>query len=256
MLKILFIGDIIGQVGCDFLRAKLPALKREKGIDIVIVNGENSAVGNGITPHSAEFLLDSGVDVITTGNHVFKRREIYDYLDEHNQVIRPANYPEGCNGNGYYIYDGGSFNLCVINLLGCVFMENLKSPFERIDEILSTVKADAYIVDIHAEATGEKKALGFYLDGKVTAVIGTHTHVQTADEQILPKGTGYITDAGMTGPILSVLGVKPENIIERYKTCMPTRFEVPETECQLNGVILEIDLKTGKCNKIDRISMI
>ena len=256
LLKILFIGDVISQPGCRFVREKLPAFKREHGVDVVIANGENSAVGNGILPSSANYLLDSGVDVITTGNHVFKRREIYSYLDETPQVIRPANFPDCCNGKGYYLYDGGSYQLCVINLMGTVFMEGLNNPFYEIDRILSQVEADCYFVDFHAEATGEKKALGYYLDGRVSCLVGTHTHVQTADEQILPKGTGYITDAGMTGPIYSVLGVNPQNVIDRYKTQMPTRFEVHDLPCQLNGILAHIDKKTGACNKIERVKII
>ena len=256
MLKIFFIGDVISKPGCQFVREKLPAIKREHQIDVVIANGENSAEGNGINPNSANNLLDSGVDVITTCNHVFKRREIYTYLDETPQVIRPANFPDCCNGKGYYLYDGGSYQLCVINLMGTVFMEGLNNPFYEIDRILSQVKADYYFVDFHAEATGEKKALGYYLDGKVSCLVGTHTHIQTADEQILPKGTGYITDAGMTGPVYSVLGVNPQNVIDRYRTQMPTRFEVHDLPCQLDGILAYIDKKTGKCNKIERVKII
>lgn len=253
MIRVLFIGDIIGQPGCRFLRQVLPRLKQEEHVDVCIANGENSAVGNGILPRSAEDLFDSGVDVITTGNHVFRRREIYPYLDEHPQLIRPANYPDCCNGNGYYVYDGGRFRLCVINLMGTVFLDNLAHPFYTMDRILQEVKADLYFVDFHAEATGEKKALAYYLDGRISALVGTHTHVQTADERILPNGTGYLTDAGMTGPVESVLGVNPQNIITRYLTCMPTRFEVPDGACQLNGVVLDLDEKLGKCTKIKRI---
>lgn len=256
MLKLLFIGDVVSQPGCSFLRERLPQWKREQQIDIVIANGENSAVGNGILPSSANFLLDSGVDVITTGNHVFKRREIYPYLDETPQVIRPANFPSCCHGSGYYLYDGGSYQLCVINLMGNVFMDALlENPFYAIDRILKEVRADYYFVDFHAEATGEKKALAYYLDGRISCLVGTHTHVQTADEQILPNGTGYITDAGMTGPIESVLGVSPQNVIDRYRTQMPTRFEVKDTPCQLEGVQVCIDKKTGKCVQISRVQI-
>lgn len=255
MIKVFFIGDVVAQPGCHFLREKLPALKREKQIDIVIANGENSATGNGILPSSANFLLDSGVDIITTGNHVFKRREIYPYLDETPQVIRPANFPSSCNGNGYYVYDGGSYSLCVINIMGTMYMEALENPFYKIDEILNKVQASCYFVDFHAEATGEKKAFGYYLDGRVACVVGTHTHIQTADEQILPGGTGYITDAGMTGPIQSVLGIRPQNIIERFRTHMPVRFEVENIPCQMNGILLEIDQKSGKCHKIERVNL-
>ncbi len=254
-MKILMIGDVVSQIGCDFLRERLPQFKRQNSIDVVIANGENSAVGNGILPASATFLLDSGVDIITTGNHVYKRREIYSYLDETPQVIRPANFPDCCNGNGYYLYDGGSYQLLVINLIGVSFMEPVNNPFVVIDDILAEVKAKYVLVDFHAEATGEKKAMGYYLDGKVSAVVGTHTHIQTADEQVLPNGTGYITDLGMTGPIDSVLGVCPENIITRFKTHMPTRFEVAEGKCQLDGVMLTLDEKTGLCKSITRINL-
>ncbi len=251
-MRVFVIGDVISQQGCDFLREKLPAFKREQQIDAVVANGENSAVGNGILPHSANFLFDSGVDVITTGNHVFKRREIQEYLEEHPNLIRPANYPEGCYGNGYYLLDGGNWRLCVINVQGQVFMDALDCPFRTCDRILSEVKADFYLVDFHAEATGEKMALAYYLDGRVSAVVGTHTHVQTADEQILPNGTGYISDLGMTGPIHSILGINPENIIRKMTTHLPTRFTVPDTDCKLEGVVLEFSKQSGKCNKIRR----
>lgn len=255
MLKILFIGDVVGQPGCEFLRRHLPSVKRLTGADIVIVNGENSAVGNGILPSSANFLLDSGADIVTTGNHVFKRREIYDYLEETPQVIRPANFPASAPGKGYYLYDGGSYTLCVINMMGITYMEPLNNPFYEIDRILAEVEATYYFVDFHAEATGEKKAFGCYLDGRVSCVVGTHTHVQTADEQILPNGTGFISDAGMTGPAYSALGVNPQNVIDRYLSAMPTRFEVQDIDCQMNGVVVEIGKKTGKCNKIERINI-
>lgn len=253
MINILFVGDVIGQPGCNYLRKVLPGLKSKYAVDVAIVNGENSAVGNGILPSSAEHIFASGADVITTGNHAFRRREIYQYFDETQGIIRPVNFPECCNGRGYYIYDAGRYRLCVINLMGTVFMENLENPFYCIDKVLNSVDADFYFVDFHAEATGEKKAMGYYLDGRVSAVIGTHTHIQTADEQILPEGTGYLTDVGMTGPVNSVLGVDAKNIIQRYLTSMPTRFEVPNTNCSINAVLLEIDESNGKCTKIKRI---
>ena len=189
-MRVMMIGDVVSQPGCDFLRKTLPAFKREQKVDAVICNGENSAVGNGILPHSADFLFDSGVDVITGGNHSLRRREIQDYLDEHPNLLRPANYPAGCYGNGWYKLDLGSASLLVINVLGQVYLDPLGSPFACCDRILQEVSADFTVVDFHAEATGEKMALGYYLDGRVSAVVGTHTHVQTADETILPGGRG------------------------------------------------------------------
>lgn len=255
MLKVLFIGDVVGEPGCNLIRQMLPGFKRKCQVDVVIANGENSALGNGILPFSADFLLDSGVDVITTGNHVFKRRQIYSYLDHTPQVIRPANFPQVCNGNGYYVYEKAGLRFCIINLLGMAFMEPTQNPFYIIDDILQHVRADCYFVDFHAESTGEKKALAYYLDGRVAFVVGTHTHVQTADEQILSKGTGFITDAGMTGPIDSVLGVDPLQVIERYRTGMPVRFEVPDIACKLDGVLIDIDRASGMCHAVRRIHL-
>lgn len=256
-MKLLMIGDVVSQPGCEMVRRFLPRMKRELGADVVVVNGENSAVGNGILPSSAESLLDSGADVITTGNHAFKRREIYEYFNTHEQVIRPANYKNGVPGRGVYRYDGGSYSLLVINLQGTSFMEPLENPFDAVDRILKEEEPATFtVVDFHAEATGEKKAFGFWLDGRVSAVFGTHTHVQTADEQILPNGTGFITDVGMTGPGLSALGVKPECVIERLRTSLPTRFEVDQDDpaCIMNGVLVELEKKSGRCIKIRRIS--
>lgn len=256
-MKLLMIGDVVSQPGCEMIRRFLPRLKRELGADVVIVNGENSAVGNGILPSSAELLLNSGADVITTGNHAFKRREIYDYFNTHEYVIRPANYKDSAPGSGVYRYDGGSYSLLVINMQGTSFMEPLENPFDAIDRILQREeKATFTVVDFHAEATGEKKAFGFWLDGRVSAVFCTHTHVQTADEQILPNGTGYITDVGMTGPSISALGVKPECVIERLRTSLPTRFEVDQDDpaCRMDGVLVELEKKSGKCVKIRRFS--
>lgn len=253
-MKVMMIGDVIAQTGCDFLRERLPALKKLYGVDVVIANGENSAVGNGILPHSANFLLDSGVDVVTTGNHVYKRREIYAYLEETPQVIRPANYPADSPGSGCYLYDGGFFTMLVVSLMGVSFLEPLENPFDTIERILRENPAKYTIIDFHAEATGEKRAFGFYLDGRVSVVAGTHTHVQTADEQVLPKGTGYITDLGMTGPVQSVLGINPECIITRLRTHMPTRYEVPESEpCSIEGAIFTLDERTGLCMEVERI---
>ena len=257
MMRVLMIGDVVSQPGCEFLRKVLPGFKKQEMVDAVVCHGENSAVGNGILPRSAEFLFDSGVDVITGGNHSLRRWEIQDYLEEHPNLLRPANYPRECFGNGYYKLDMGSCTILVISLLGQVYLEPMSSPFSCADAILEKEKADFVLVDFHAEATGEKMALGYYLDGRVSAVVGTHTHVQTADETILPGGTGYISDLGMTGPIRSILGVKPECVLRRMTTCLPTRFEVEaDTPCKLEGVLLDLDKKTGKCAKIKRVRLL
>lgn len=249
-MKILTIGDVVSSQGCEYLRQELPKLKRELKIDAVIVNGENSAVGNGITPKSADFLLDCGADVITLGNHSLRRREIYDYLDDTNKpIIRPANYHKSAPGRGYFIIDKGSFQIAVINLQGIIYLEPVENPFSVIGAIIDEIKelgVKIIFVDFHAEATSEKRAMGFYLDGKISALFGTHTHVQTSDNQILPLGTGYVTDIGMTGTYYSVLGVDPECIIKKLKTALPVKFENNDGPCVLEGCLFEIDIDTGK----------
>ena len=255
-MRILMIGDVVGAPGCAFLRNRLPTLKKYKGVDLCIANGENSAPGNGILPTSAQHMFDSGVDFITTGNHVYNRREIYPFLDECADIVRPANYFGGNPGRGWGVADMGRIQVAVLNLSGNAFladsMENVFLCAERLLPELSRYKI--IVVDLHAESTGEKRAVGFFLDGKVSVVAGTHTHVQTADEQILPNGTGYITDLGMTGPKQSVLGVKSEIIIGKMRTGMPARFDVPDTkECILNGCIFDVDDRTGKTTGVERI---
>ncbi len=252
-MNILFIGDVVGQKSCSNLRDKLPKLKKEYNAKIVIVNGENSADGNGITPVTARYLLDSGVDVITTGNHCFRRKEMDAFYEESDIVLRPANYPDTVVGKGYTVLDFGSYSVAVINLLGTVYMQNLENPFFCIDRILDEIKAKTIIVDFHAEATSEKRAMGHYLAGRVSAVLGTHTHVQTADEEILGNHTGYITDVGMTGVIDSVLGIKKEIIINNMITGYPQRYEYAQGEQFVCGVVLEIDEKSGICSSIKRI---
>lgn len=255
-MNILAIGDVVGKAGCDFLREHLQALKKINQIDFVIANGENSAEGNGITPASAEHLFTSGVDVITTGNHVFRRREVFNYLEENSRIIRPANYPEGAPGNGVCVVDTGKISICVVNLIGTVFIDNFDNPFKAIDHILAGIDGNPIIiVDFHAEATSEKRALAFYLDGRVSAIFGTHTHVQTADEEIFPGGTGYLTDVGMTGPSRSVLGVDSKNVIKRFLTKMPVRFSNAEGPCLLSGVIFDIDYKTRRTNFMKRLQI-
>ncbi|MGN1203028.1 MAG: TIGR00282 family metallophosphoesterase [Eubacterium sp.] len=248
-MKILAIGDIVSKQGCEYLRQELPGLKKELGADIVIVNGENSAVGNGILPQSATHILDSGADVITLGNHCLKRKEIYDYLEEGNPIVRPANYHCSAPGRGYMIIDKGFCRAAIINLQGSVYMEPVENPFSVIDKIIDEITQQdikIILVDFHAEATSEKKAMGFYLDGRISALFGTHTHIQTSDNQILPNGTGYITDLGMTGPYYSVLGVEPECVIEKLKTSLPVRFTIPDGPCVLEGCLFEIDNSSGK----------
>lgn len=257
-MRILCIGDVVGKIGCEYLRSRLPSLKKIEGIDLTICNGENSSDGNGITPSSGEYLFQSGVDVITLGNHSFRRKEAYDYLDSSPFVIRPANFPGGTTpGAGFCTVDMGRSQASVVNLMGAVYMESgLESPFDRIDKILKEIDSKIIIVDFHGEATSEKLAMAHYLDGRVSAIFGTHTHVQTSDERIFPKGTGYITDVGMTGPINSVLGVKPTLVIEKFKTRMPVRFDLEKGDCKLECVIFDIDEKSGKTTFCKRLRII
>lgn len=254
-MNILVLGDVVSDSGCEFLLSRLPSLKKLKGIDLCIANGENSAAGNGILPLSANRLFDSGVDVITTGNHVYRRREAYTFLDECDRVIRPANYSYSNPGKGYCIVDMGRCRVCVINLAGNYGLDGADNAFDCVDELLKEEckNEKIIIVDFHAEATSEKRAMGFFLDGRVSAVFGTHTHVQTADEQILPEGTGYITDVGMCGVIDSVLGVKKEIIVKKMRDNLPVRFDAASGECMINGCVFEIDEKTGKCLNVERL---
>jgi len=255
-MNVLCIGDVIGTVGCDFLRHHLPSLKRLKNVDMVIVNGENSADSNGITPHSLDALLAAGADMVTTGNHCFKRRESYDMYESNLPVIRPANFPAGVPGRGVDYIDKGRLRLRVINLMGNVGMHSsLDCPFATMDRLLAEDNCPLTIVDFHAEATGEKRALAEYISGRVSAIFGTHTHVQTADEQILPNGTGFISDVGMTGPINSCLGVRPEAAIAFMRTHMPTRLDYADGPCMMNGVIFELDERTGKTLSVQRVDI-
>lgn len=256
MINILCVGDVVGGIGSAFLREKLPALKKLKRIGLTIVNGENAADGNGVTPASVQNLLDSGADVVTTGNHSFRRRESYELYDSCGPLLRPANYPAAAPGKGLYIADLGRVRVAVLNIMGTVYMESLRSPFETLDQLLGAPDLPRLrIVDFHAEATGEKRAMGFYADGRVTGFFGTHTHVPTADPCLLPKGTGYITDVGMTGPVDSVLGVKPEIIINRYLTKMPARFDLAKGPCRMDCVIFTADESTGLCAGVEQLSI-
>lgn len=254
-MKIMLIGDIVSSQGCEYLRQTLPNLKKEFGADIVIANGENSAVGNGITPKSANHIFSSGVDVITLGNHSLKRPEICDYLDENEFIIRPYNYHPSAPGKGIVMLDKGYTQIAVINMQGAVYLDNIANPFDEMDKAINEAEelgARIIVVDFHAEASSEKKAMGFYTDGRISALVGTHTHVQTSDEQILPNGTAYITDLGMTGPYYSVLGVAPDRAIQKMKTNLPVRFANEDGPCTIEGVVVEIENKTGKALKIER----
>lgn len=255
-MNVLVLGDVVNSEGCNFLKNKLPAFKRLKGIDFCIANGENSADGNGITPQSAQMLFSSGVDFITTGNHVYRRKEVYEMLDENEFIIRPCNYSSNNPGNGSRVVDCGFYSIGIINVMGTMYMENLENPFNAVDREIEKIKNKTSIifVDIHAEATSEKRAMGFYLDGRVSALFGTHTHVLTADNYVLPKGTGYITDVGMCGVKESVLGVDKDIVIEKFRFNMPQRFDKAQGASMVNGCIFTIDTKNGKCTATETVS--
>lgn len=242
-MNILFIGDIVGRPGRNYLEKNLHRIIKENNIDFTIANGENSAGGVGITKSTYDELIGMGVDMITLGNHSWSKKEIFDFIEESDKLVRPANYPMGTPGKGYRIAEKSGKRIAVINLCGRVFMECLECPFRTADEILEEMKdkADIIIVDFHAEATSEKLAMGWYLDGRVEAVLGTHTHVQTSDERVLPGGTAYITDVGMTGPRDSVLGVDKDIVIRKFISGMPARFEVASGEAVLGAVIITLD---------------
>jgi len=258
-VKVLFIGDIFGEPGRRALARAVPRLVAQRQIDIVIGNGENAAGGFGITPELAEELFDLGLAVITTGNHAWDKKEILDYYPREPRLLRPANYPSGVPGNGSVVVESaGGEQLGVLQLMGRAYMPTLDCPFQVAKKELAALKKRtvAVIVDMHAEATSEKMAMGHYLDGEVVAVVGTHTHVQTADDQILPKGTAYLTDIGMTGPLHSVIGVKKELAIEKFLTGMPRRFEVASGPSVFCAVLLELDARLGKALSIERIRII
>ncbi len=242
-MNILFIGDVVGRPGRNYLNKNLRRLIEENSIDFTIVNGENSAGGVGITKSTYDELLGSGADMITMGNHSWAKKEIFDFIEEADRLVRPANYPNGTPGKGFRIAEKAGKRIAVLNLCGRVFMDCIECPFRTADELLNQLKgeADITIVDFHAEATSEKLALGWYLDGRVSAVLGTHTHVQTSDERVLPKGTAYITDTGMTGPRDSILGVEKDIVIKKFTSGMPARFEVATGEAVLGAVKIMLD---------------
>jgi metallophosphoesterase (TIGR00282 family) len=257
-MKILFIGDIIGKPGRETLRKGLRRLVDHHGADLVIGNAENAAAGFGVTKDIGDALLDYGVDVMTSGNHIWAKKEVLEYMPKQPRLLRPANYPAGVPGRGSYLAqtrDGRAVG--VINIMGRVFMQNLDDPFTVVLKEIEALRArtKVIIVDFHAEATSEKVAMGWHLDGKVTLVVGTHTHVQTADERILPNGTAYLTDAGMTGPHDSIIGMEREPSLARFLNGMPSRYEPATGNPRLNGVLIEADEQSGRASGITRISL-
>lgn len=259
-MRILFIGDIFGRPGRTMVKQHLPDVVDQQKIDLIIANGENAAGGFGITPQIAEELFEQGISVITTGNHVWDKREIMDYMQQATnghparRLIRPANYPEGTPGHGYYQGKTRSgVPYAVINLQGRVFLPSNDDPFRVADHLLEQITAKVILVDVHAEATSEKVAMGWYLDGRVTAVLGTHTHIPTADTRVLPKGTAFQTDVGMTGPYDSIIGVQKELVIQRFLTNMPARWEPAIGDPRFCGVVIECDETSGKASSIERV---
>ncbi len=258
-MKVLCIGDIMGEPGRRAVARAVPRLIAQHHIDAVVANGENLAGGFGITPELAEELFETGISVITTGNHAWDKKEAVDYFSREPRLLRPANYPAGVPGNGSVVIEtAGGEKLAVLQLMGRVYMPTIDCPFQTAKRELSRLKREtsSIVVDMHAEATSEKMAMGHFLDGEVIAVVGTHTHVQTADEQLLPKGTAYITDIGMTGPLHSVIGVKKELAIEKFLTAMPRRFEVASGPSVFCAVLLELDPRLGKAISFERIRLI
>ena len=254
-MKILAVGDIVGESGVKKLKEQLPKIKKEKNIDFVITNGENSASGMGITEKNFNNIIEAGTNVITMGNHTWGKKEIFKFIDN-PKLLRPANYPKGVPGTGLGIYECNGKKIAVMNLMGRVDINILtENPFIMASDMVKEIqnKVDIIIMDFHAEATAEKIAMARYLDGKITILFGTHTHVQTADEQILPNGTAYITDLGMTGPKNSVIGMDAQASIKRFETTLPEKYKLAEGECILNAVIFNIDDETNKVTKIERI---
>lgn len=256
-MRVLAVGDIVGEAGLKKAREILPKLKQEEKIDFIIMNGENAAGGMGLTEKLYREMLAIGANVVTMGNHTWAKKDIFSFIDD-PKLIRPANYPEGVVGKGYGIYPCKDKKIAVVNLIGRTEMNVLtENPFLKMNEIIEEVKGkcDIIILDFHAEATAEKIAMGYYLDGKIQIMFGTHTHVQSADEQILPKGTGYITDIGMTGPKYSVIGMDIQASIKRFETTLPERYKLAEGKCMLNGCIFDINEETCRTEKITRINL-
>jgi metallophosphoesterase (TIGR00282 family) len=257
-MNILFIGDIVARPGRELVRHGLPGLVRAHAIDLVLANVENAAGGAGVTREITDDLLKCGIDVLTSGNHIWDKREVLEFIDRVPQLVRPANYPAGAPGSGSFVWSSSAAKVGVINAMGRVFLANIDNPFAVVTEHIARVReagARIVIVDFHAEATSEKMAFGWYLDGQVTAVVGTHTHVQTADERILPRGTAYITDVGMTGAHDGIIGMEQTAVIERFTTGLPARFEPATGNPRLHAVIVTADPETGRATAIERLSL-
>jgi hypothetical protein len=255
-MNVLMVGDVIGRPGRKALRRGLARLRRKVDLDFIVVNGENAAAGMGLTVEIARELFDLGIDVVTTGNHIWSKKEIYAFLEDEPRLLRPGNYPAGAPGRGSRVYiSTNGVKLGVVNLEGRTFMQNLDCPFVKADQLVAEMKKKTplVLVDFHAETTSEKMALGYYMAGRVSLLAGTHTHVQTADERILSGGTGYITDLGMTGGFESVIGFRPEQAIERFLTQRPLRLEVAKAGLVLNGIIADLDTDSGEARHIERV---
>jgi metallophosphoesterase (TIGR00282 family) len=254
-VTVLCVGDVFGEPGRRAIQLLLPKIRKQHDVDLAVVNVENAASGAGVTPPIAKAFLDQGVDVMTSGNHIWDKREIIEYIVKENLLLRPANYPPGTPGAGSIVVKAGPHKVAVLNLMGRVFLPQLDCPFRKADEEIARLRAETalIVVDAHCEATSESQALGWYLDGRVSAVVGTHRHVQTADERLLPKGTAYITDLGMTGPTDSVIGVDPEIALSRFLTQMPNRFEPAKGPVALHGALIRIDPDTGRGLSIERL---
>src|SRR5438034_3730585 len=254
-MNVLMVGDVYGEPGRSAVQRLLPKLRQEHQIDLAVVNVENAAGGFGVTPQIARAFLDQGVDVMTTGNHIWDKKEIIEYIVRENLLLRPANFPAGTPGSGFITIKAGPHRVAVLNLMGRVFMNPIDCPFRTADEIVPELRKDTpvVLVDMHAEATSESVAMGWYLDGRVSAVVGTHRHVQTADERVLPGGTAYITDLGLTGSVDGVIGVDRDQIIQRFLNQMPIRFETARGPAALQGVVIVVEPETGRATSIRRL---
>jgi len=254
-VTVLCVGDVFGEPGRRAIEVLLPSLKRQYEVDVAVVNVENAAAGAGVTPPMARAFLEHGADVMTSGNHIWDKKDIIEYIAKENLLLRPANYPPGTPGTGSIVIKAGPHKVAVLNMMGRVFLPLLDCPFRKADEEIPRLRQETPIIilDMHCEATSESQAMGWYLDGRVSAVVGTHRHVQTADERILPKGTAYITDLGFTGPTDSIIGVDPEIALQRFLTQMPNRFEPAKGPAALHGAVIRIDPETGRGLSIERL---